>query len=156
MGAPAAIRRPTPRGASGRRGFTLLEVMIVLLILSVLGVVAVPALQGPPREPALDEGAGRVEALFRMARNEAVRGGHPVTVVFDSTSALAWVDTRGSVDGESLDLPAGVSLELPRARTSFTFHPGGGAEGDSVVVRGPGAGMRIVTINRWSGHAAIR
>jgi type II secretion system protein H len=156
MGGPAGTGRRVPHLITGRRGFTLLEVMVVLLILSVLGVVAVPALQGPPREPALDEGAGRVEALFRMARNEAVRSGRAVTVVLDSTSALAWVDTRDRVDGESLELPSGVTLELPRARASFTFHPGGGAEGDSVVVRGPGDVIRIVTVNRWSGHAAIR
>jgi general secretion pathway protein H len=141
------------RGSSG--GFTLLEVVVVLVVLAVAGALAVPSFRPPPAETALDEGAGRVAALFRMARTEAVRQGVAVQVVLDSASARAWVDVRDSAEAESLELPAGVTLHLPEARVLYRFDPGGGTNGGGVVVRGPGGGERFVHLDRWSGHVSI-
>lgn len=149
------FRRPPPVARSDA-GFTLLELVVVVALLAVVGAMAVPAFRPPPREAALEEGAGRVEALFRMARMEAVRQGAPVTVVLDSTSSRVWIDTRNVTEGEDLELPPGVRLEVGSARATWHFRPGGSASGDSVVVRGPSGGIRIVTVDPWTGHASVR
>ncbi len=129
---------------------------MVVSLLAVVGAMAVPAFRPPPREAALEEGAGRVEALFRMARMEAVRQGATVTVVLDSASSRAWIDTRNVTEGEDLELPPGVRLEVGSARATWHFRPGGSASGDSVVVRSPSGGVRIVTLDPWTGHASVR
>jgi len=78
---------------SARRGFTLLEVVIVMLILAIMSAVAVPAFKSLFEEDDLTSATHRVEALFRLARDSAIRGGQPVTVVIDSVSGFIWLDT---------------------------------------------------------------
>ncbi len=57
--------------------------------------------------------------------------------------------------GQPLGLPAGVEMELPRARTRFTFQPTGAALADTLVLKGP-FGMRAVTVDPWTGDVRIR
>jgi prepilin-type N-terminal cleavage/methylation domain-containing protein len=156
----------------GRRGFTLVEVVVVLIVLSVIAVAAVPAFLDSPQEDELTVATRRVEALFRLARDSAARGGRPVTVVIDSASGRVWLDVAGAgagaaalpslrvstlrlrparqEPGDELGLPAGVSLQLAAARARFTFAPTGAAMADSLLVMSP-AGARLVTINPWTG-----
>jgi prepilin-type N-terminal cleavage/methylation domain-containing protein len=76
-----------------RRGFTLLEIVIVMLILAIMAGVAVPAFKSLFVEDDITTATHRVEALFRLARDSAIRGGQPVTVVIDSVSGFVWLDT---------------------------------------------------------------
>jgi prepilin-type N-terminal cleavage/methylation domain-containing protein len=141
------------------RGFTLLEVVVVILILSVLGAFALPAFrtEGPPRGD-LDQATARMEALFQFARDSAVRGSTPVTVILDSITGEAWIDARDvSVRSEPLGLPPSVQVQLFEARPRFTFLPGGGMSArDSIQLLGPGGAVRTLTLNPWTGHATVR
>lgn len=200
-----------------RRGFTLLELLVTLLILGIMAAVAAPAFVGDRPPPDLVDAEGRVEALFRMARDSAVRTATPVTVVVDSVSGLVWLDARAPLDaqlppgwthdgalgeersppppgslagpssgtgltttgsfgggstlgrgrgtpggarapgqGESLDLPATVRMELFQARSHFTFLPSGAARGDSLLLRTSKGEVRMVTLDPWTGRARIR
>ena len=204
------------RGARGARGFTLIELVVSLLIIAVMAAVAAPAFLSESTPPAMDEAQGRIEALFRMARDSAVRSATPVSVVVDSASALVWLDAHsrmsadlpadpeevgaglgggfggsdavlpdGSIrlrtegafggsstlgmglgnpgggflapgNGESLDLPAGVTLELFQARSRFTFQPNGSVIGDSLLIRSVSGEARMITLDPWSGRARVR
>jgi hypothetical protein len=185
--------------------------LIALLIIAVMGAVAAPAFLRDPEPPDIDDAQARIEALFRMARDSAVRAATPVTVVLDSASGLVWLDARtrmaaelppeeepatrgraptgvapdGSIrlrtqgafgggstlgrgvagvggglavpaNGESLELPASVRLELYQARTRFTFQPNGSVVGDSLLLAGPNNESRLVTVDPWSGRARVR
>lgn len=174
-------RQPGRRGSVLRRGFTLIEVVVVLLILAVAMAVAVPAFVQPAPEDAMTEATGRIEALFRFARDSAARSGLPVVVAIDSASGDAWVYPVREHDdvvshttssrlpirapgtlqrqaalreaaGESLELPPSVRLELTRARAQFVFRPAGATYGDSLVLR-HGSTVRVITIDPWTGHA---
>ena len=63
---------------------------------------------------------------------------------------------RAPVNGESLELPATVTMELYKARTSFTFAPDGSAAGDSLLLRGPGGEARLLTLDPWTGRVRVR
>jgi prepilin-type N-terminal cleavage/methylation domain-containing protein len=187
---------PSPSG-----GFTLIELTIALLILTVMAAVAAPALLNRRPPPPMEDAQGRVEALFRMARDSAVRSATPVTVVLDSASGLVWFDartrlaaevapppddqsdmnrlnlragagagattlglglrdvgaaSRAPANGESLELPVGVRMQLFQTRTQFTFSPNGAALGDSIQLSAPTGEVRMITVDPWNGRARIR
>ncbi|MCI0434943.1 MAG: GspH/FimT family pseudopilin [Gemmatimonadetes bacterium] len=175
-----------------RRGFTIIELITVLGIMSLAVFVAVPAFRTMFTEDDVTRATKRVEALFRLARDSAVRSGTPVTVVIDSVSGLVWLDvptavldsdaavetarigapthrsvTAGSIEssaarmtadhvvpGESLDLPAAIHLELPRARARFEFVPTGATFADTLLLRWS-MGERRITLNRWTGDVVV-
>jgi prepilin-type N-terminal cleavage/methylation domain-containing protein len=208
---PTGARIPTRSEGAARRGFTLIELLISLLIIAVMAGVAAPAFLRESEPPAIEDAQGRIEALFRMARDSAVRAATPVTVVLDSASGLVWLDARtrmsaelpppaesegeasvpsgvapdGSIrlrtegafgggstlgrgvagvgaglavpaNGESLELPTSVRLELYQARTRFTFAPNGSVVGDSLLLVGPNNESRLITVDPWNGRARVR
>jgi prepilin-type N-terminal cleavage/methylation domain-containing protein len=132
-------------------GFSLVEMIVVLGIVSLSAAVAVPAFREWAREDDLTIATRRVEALFRVARDSAIRGGMPVTVVIDSVTSLVWVDTAKV----GIELPSTVRLELSAARARFTFAPGGAAFADSLVLRTPLA-RRLVTLDPWTSDVVVR
>jgi len=87
MGAPLRLQR-----AQRRTGFTLIELVAVLGILAFATVIAVPAFRSWYAQDDLTQATHRIEALFRVARDSAVRSGLPVTVVIDSVSGMVWFD----------------------------------------------------------------
>jgi prepilin-type N-terminal cleavage/methylation domain-containing protein len=184
-----------------RRGFTLIELTVALLVLTVMAAVAAPALLSRREPPPLEDAQGRLEALFRMARDSAVRTATPVTVVLDSASGLVWLDARtrmaaelpveaeGAVadrsalstgsafggastlgiglsapgsfgrvpaQGESLELPATVRMQLFQTRSLFTFAPNGAALGDSILLAASSGEARMITVDPWTGRARAR
>jgi type II secretory pathway pseudopilin PulG len=57
--------------------------------------------------------------------------------------------------GQPIGLPEGVSMELPRARSRFTFQPTGAALADTLLLTGT-FGTRAVTIDAWTGDVRVR
>lgn len=77
----------------------------------------------------------------------------------DPSTILALLGGREALEalqpGQPLGLPDGVSLELPRARSRFTFKPTGAALADTLLLTGP-FGVRAVTIDAWTGDVRVR
>ena len=67
---------------AGRRGFTLLELLIVVLLLGVLAAFTWPEFSRTQRAEELDESARRVRALMQMCRARAMNDARRYQVIF--------------------------------------------------------------------------
>ncbi len=72
---------------------------------------------------------------------------------------LGWLGGEAALEalkpGEPLELPAGVRMEVPRARARFTFQPTGASLADTLLVVGP-FGTLVVTLDPWTGDVRVR
>ncbi len=146
------MRRP-------RRGFTLIEMIVVLIIISILAWMTAPAMMRAV-SPHADEGdAMPLAALFRSARKEAVERGLIVALTVDPAGGRYRADSIGVLGAGLLSegaiaLDEGVSLEADSARVRYVFRPNGSVFGDSILVRGQWSAS-LVTIDRWTGAIRI-
>lgn len=148
---------PPPSAALHRRGFTLVELMVVVAITAILLAVAVPNLSQYMARQTVQSQISLLASSFRLARSEALKRGMPVTLcpTNDATVAaptctaapdatLGWANgwlvftdlgTRGTIDGSdqviqiqpAINNSAGI---LPAAASyRATFFPNGIAIG---------------------------
>lgn len=141
-----------------RRGFTLLEVIVVLAILALTAGVVAPAVFRATREDDLTRATGQVTTLLARARLTAVERGTPVSVTIAPESGEYAVmiergDTSALLERGRLDWGGGARLVSTARRPRFRFDPLGTAEGDSLSVLGS-TGHRIVALDRWTGEVA--
>lgn len=94
-------RPATMRDAAPRRGFTMIELVIVIVILGILTAVGVTRLRETPRQAA--EGAARrVVQDIELARTRAYASRAAVRLVVDDTSYRFFLDAdRDSAFAES-------------------------------------------------------
>ena len=130
--------------ALGRRGFTLIEMMVVISILAILAAVTVPNLSSFVSSSAVSGAQSELVSALALARNEAGRLGAPVFVTAINPITgnefgggwRVWRDLNASADYTSgqtpdelirqFDVPrAGVVMRTVSAGSQFTFQPSG-------------------------------
>lgn len=81
-GTPAGCRGPlcAPKRSAAARGFTLIELMVVILIITVVAALAAPSAVVQMRERRVQEAARSIALLYREARLQAVGRGAAVLV----------------------------------------------------------------------------
>jgi general secretion pathway protein H len=131
------------------RGFSLLELIIVLLIISLLALLVTPRLTKTVSNMEVKSAAKKISAILRYCRSDAVNKNRIVQVNFDTESHL--ISVMSAEEGEekpiqrnSYLLPGAIRVEkvetgktvLENTLPSFEFYPNGGANGGTAVVRG--------------------
>lgn len=131
------------------RGFSLLELVIVLIIISLLAILVTPTLTKTISHMEVKSAAKKISAILRYCRSDAVNKNKIVQVNFDTKANL--ISVLSGEEGEenpsvrnSYHLPNGIRMEkieagktiLENALPSFEFYPNGGANGGTAVVRG--------------------
>ncbi len=153
-----AAGTPGPRNTrSAARGFTLLELIVVLFLAGLVAALVAPSFSGTLESSRLRSGAAGVRATLTLARTLAASGSRLRSVVFDIE--------RGEyvVDGEARTyvLPEGIRIDSARVGTEepgqetfrVRFFPDGSAEGAEIVVASSAGGRLRVTVDPLTGIA---
>lgn len=159
-----------------RKGYTLLEVLVVMLILVVLGAIAVPSMRALSGNTKTQAAADMVRSRLATARASAMEQGIPHTVVVspDGTQVRVKVSEQytaspSAAPATSADaLPETVQVEMvvqPSLDESHnpydsdgwlrfvTYLPDGTCDEDSAAVRvsEPGQNAMIVKVRGLTG-----
>ena len=110
--------------ARSAKGFTLVELIIVMMLLAIVAALSVPSLSRSMRQRNLDEEATRLLALTEYGRDEAVSQGVPMIV---------WIDTKGQRYG--IEPKSGFDADESRSR-EYAMNPDVNVEIDKAVARG--------------------
>jgi type II secretion system protein H len=133
------------------RGYTLLEMLLVVILIGVAVTIVVPPLSRALDRAAVDEAAERYAALHETARELAIARGRHVRVELDSVRRQAVIALRQTATTwDTLDVSPLGRAGLSASRTMVTFSPlgiGFGASNTSIVFT-CGMAAETVTVSR--------
>jgi type II secretion system protein H len=158
------------------KGFSLIEVIIVLLILSLSIALVTPSLSRFSSTAELKTAAKKVSAILRFCRSEAVNKGQIYQIVFDSDLGEVRVQRMEPSEGEeenkkqegmgskkTYPLPKGIHMkevkiaspQYPSDLPTFEFYPNGGSNGGSILFDGEDRGGYRIKVNFLTGMVEI-
>ncbi|MGE5664377.1 MAG: GspH/FimT family pseudopilin [Deltaproteobacteria bacterium] len=156
-------RAHAARGAAGTRGFTLLELILVLFLAGLLAALVAPSVSRTLESSRLLGGAAEVRATLSLARTLSASAGRERSVLFDLEKGEYGISGesrrrllpegvrfRSLRVGDTLVEPARLPADAgPRVR----FFPDGSAEETEVVLTATGGGTRRVVVDPLTGLA---
>jgi prepilin-type N-terminal cleavage/methylation domain-containing protein len=142
-----------------RRGFTLMEMVLVLLILGIIFVMVVPSVTSIGRDPEEGKPWKEIADLLRSSRDLALKNAVTVRLVLDPQSGRYQADTAGARGGGlayegELSVGMAMYVEADSARAKFVFRPDGSAFADSLIVRQMGYATKV-WVDPYTGEVLI-
>jgi general secretion pathway protein H len=162
--AERAMTRISAAKAMLQRGFTLLELLLVLGILGMLATLALPALRSLDA-PGFNAQVRQATGMLNNARRMAVVQGQTTRVEFEMADANLRVGDDDGLPSTQASLWRTKNLELWYAsstqssqrvdeRLVISFFPEGGSTGGELIFR-QNDRERVVEIDPFSGRVSI-
>jgi len=147
--------------ASGRRGVTIVEMVVVLTIIGIVAAAVAPALRPlGTRRDALVESRDALMSVLTRARRRAIANARTLTLTLDPETARYWMHETEPTDSVSattpldsavsLGLPDGVTLMGSTRRAHFVFSPSGTVSGEPIAIR-VGSRVQPIALDPWTG-----
>jgi type IV fimbrial biogenesis protein FimT len=96
-------------GGASVRGFTLVEVMVVIAIMAIMAALAVPSFQTMLAGNRLEGRASELAAAIRLARMEAMKRGAGARVTVTPNTAASWTTGWTVFVDKTTDANSGAS-----------------------------------------------
>jgi prepilin-type N-terminal cleavage/methylation domain-containing protein len=149
--------RSYPGRCAPSRGFTTIELIVVVAIIGLLAAIVIPAATGILRRQRLTAVAREVEIVLQRARMQALKANRPVSVYVDlaNSQVMSFYDLNcnGVYDaGTDQLLKAGGTYALPT--TSAAFQAPGGNVSVATTAVAP-ASVTVVTFGLQGGLVAL-
>lgn len=149
------------------KGFSLIEVMVVLILISLSMFLATPLLSGFSKTAELKGATKKISAILRYSRSEAVNRGKVYQVLFDSdlrqvnvqpieekeedeeakdgTKDVTKDEAKDEPKRKTYTLPKGVDIKEVKANSPqypsdyvvIEFYPNGGSNGGTIRLDSP-------------------
>jgi general secretion pathway protein H len=126
-----ALLLPMPR--PGERGFSLLELIVVIAILSLIVVAMAPLITPWHRGTMIDVAARELALALRQTRTAAIYGNKQTTFTLDGPAREYWSDAAPAHRALPVKITARFAGQPEFGQ--IRFYPDGGASGDTIVLR---------------------
>lgn len=143
------------------RGFSLIELVVVLAIIMILAAIIVPTIGPTRRQGKMRVGAATVAEALRLARSTAIAQSTPYSVDSPDPYRFRVYPGSGAYVSpspvlETRSLPEGVTLESI-SPSSVSFQPDGSCSGIVVVIRSlqPPIERRTIEAKAANGRVAV-
>jgi len=158
------------------KGFSLIELIVVMILLSLTGALVVPSLSRFSKGVELKGAVKRVAAILRFSRSEAVNQGKVYQVFFDAELRQVRVQPaeteEGKAEGEPAEqkpsqkiyiMPPSVQIkevkaeepEFPSELPTIEFYPNGGSNGGSILLDGGDGKVFKITVFFLTGEVRV-
>jgi general secretion pathway protein H len=141
-----------PAVRAGERGFSLIELIVVLAILSVAAVAVAPLATPWQRGTLVNVAARDVALALRAARAAAIHANQETIFTLDGAAGQYWSDRAPAPKPLPARVTAAFAPGLPQGR--IRFFPDGGASGGTIVLSDPHRSASI-RIDALSGRATV-
>lgn len=92
------------------RGFSLLELMVVIVIVGILAIITIPSMGAWQSKKDMNAAAREIASFLQQARSEAVRRNMVVRVEFSTADDSYFMRTQTAVLTPTINLPDGISI----------------------------------------------
>jgi general secretion pathway protein H len=134
------------------KGFTLIELIVVLIILSVASAIAVVSVGRAHEKRVFKEQALRVQGTLRQARDISLLDRIPVTFALEEEDGKFWLEKDGVPYGRVRTLPEGFEL----AGEDIVFLPKGNSTGGFITVKKEDGRGYAIEVDTVTGIAKVR
>jgi type II secretion system protein H len=152
----------------GSRGFSLIELIVVLVIVSLLTALATPSLTKTLQRMELKTASKKISAILRFCRSESVNKNRITLASFDTEAHLvsilsAELGEEKSTLERSYPIPQDVEVGkievgktlMETSHPSFEFYPNGGSNGGSAVIRREQGGAFFIQVDFLTGAVKL-
>jgi prepilin-type N-terminal cleavage/methylation domain-containing protein len=128
---PQTDKRRTARSAApkGLRGFTLLELLVVMLVVLVLSGIALPQVQAALSSYQLNSAVSAATWAIQTTRYQAIMHGYPYQVAFNAANNTYQVSSEpggaAAFSNVGTAVPIGNQLITFSTSTTYQFSPNG-------------------------------